>query len=340
MEDLDNRIAILEAFIGDLSAIRVYANSLQEVIDRYLMPLYIESGTKKEMLIDGYLGDLENIPHNVIIKVRAGHDLVLAEGERATIKFKRGTESKEYTLRKLVNKHLVDLESSNYTDGEVYDIYINSQDVAIITANDTGVRALAELSALTESVNNRLETLNTLVENNYNTLDSKTDEINTNISERITTEVNTLNSTITSNVSTLNSSINSAKTSANSYTDGKVKTATDGIAAINTFLSGISKSGNNYSFAGNVYAPYIETPSLRGTKTINFSGASGFTLPSGTLIADPSSNTGIANRQWVLSQITTAVNNYHANKHITGTADANSALSGKENGTFYYKLSQ
>lgn len=304
--NIEERLERLETFIGNIDQIRLYANSLQEVIDRYLAPLYIEMGTDKTMLINDYLGDLENIPHNVIFKIRASHDLILNEEEQALIRFQRGTDFKEYTLRKLVNGSLVPLESANYTAGEVYDIYLNSQNVAVITANDTGVRALSEVAALAETLNQEVASLTTTINNNYNTLDTK-----------ITTTAN----------------------NATAYTDSKTKTNTDAITAINAFLSGITKDGNNYTFRGNIVAPYIETPSLRTTGTVNMSGTTGFVLPSGTTIADPSANLGLANRQWVNTAIVNAINDYHANKHIVNTVDANTALDGKENGTFYYKLS-
>ncbi len=305
--NIEERLERLESFIGNIDQIRLYANSLQEVIDRYLAPLYIEQGTDKTMLINDYLGDLENIPHNVIFKIRASHDLALAEEEHALIRFQRGEAYKEYTLRKLVSGSLVPLESANYTNGEVYDVYINSQDVAVITANDTGVRALSEISALSAELDSKVTELNTLITDNYSTLDNKI--------------------TITA-------------TEAKEYTDNKSNTNKNSIDSINTFLSGITKDGNNYTFKGNIVSPYIETPSLRTTKTINMSGATGFTLPSGTTIADPSANLGLANRQWVLNQISNKINDYHADYHYTGTAAASTAMANKPNGSFYYKLSQ
>lgn len=305
--NIEERLERLESFIGNIDQIKLYANSLQEVIDRYLAPLYIEMGTDKTMLINDYLGDLENIPHNVIFKIRASHDLALAEEEHALIRFQRGEAYKEYTLRKLVDGSLVPLESANYTSGEVYDVYINSQDVAIITANDTGVRALSEISALSAELDSKVAELNTLITNNCSTLDNK---------------------------------ITATATEAKEYTDNKSGTNKNSIDSINAFLSGITKDGNNYTFRGNIVAPYIETPSLRTTRTVNMSGTTGFALPSGTTIADPSANLGLANRQWVLNQISNKINDYHADYHYTGTAAAATAMANKPNGSFYYKLSQ
>lgn len=305
--NIEERLERLESFIGNIDQIRLYANSLQEVIDRYLAPLYIEMGTDRTMLINDYLGDLENIPHNVIFKIRASHDLALIGDEHALIRFQRGEAYKEYTLRKLVDGSLVPLESSNYTAGEVYDVYINSQDVAVITANDTGVRALSEIAVVKDELEREVANLNNLIretESNLNTT------INTKYQE----------------------SIDNTNTK---YTENK-----DAITGINTFLNGITKSGNNYTFKGNIVAAYIETPSLRTTKTVNMSGTSGFVLPSGTTIADPSANLGLANKQWVDTSIKNYVNNYFTSHHYASTESA-SAVSGRlSNGSFYYKLSK
>ena len=306
-DNLEARVERLEDFIGNIDQIRLYANSLQQVIDKYLAPLYVESGSNNIMLIDGYLGALNDIPHNVIFKIRASHDLVMQPSdEHAIIRFKRGQDYVDYTLRKMVDNILVRLDSDNYTAGEVYDIYINSQDVAIITANDTGVRALSELNAYKTANNARVTALEGTVSSNYTTLDTKID--------------NTL-------------------TAAKSYTDAKDSATNTRVDDVNTFLSGIGKSGNDYTFTNNIIAPSISTAGLNCTGTINMSGASGFVLPSGTTIADPSTNLGLANRQWVTSQINTAISNYHAEFHYVGTAAASSAMAGKENGSFYYKLS-
>ena len=307
MDNLEERLKRLEDFIGNIDQVSLYANSLQQILDRYIQPLYVEQGTGKTMIINDYLGDLENIPHNIIFKIRASHNVVVNEGEQATIRFQRGESFKDYDLRKMVNKSLVPLESSNYIDGEVYDVYINSQDIAIITANDTGVRALSELESLKTLVNESIELLT---------------------------------ATDAANLEALNTRITSVSDSATAYTDAKYTENKNRLDAHDTFLSGITKSGDNYTFKGNIVAAYIETPSLRTTKTVNMSGTSGFVLPSGTTIADPSANLGLTNRQWVNTAISNAINDYHVGKHITGTADANTALSGKANGTFYYKLSQ
>ena len=305
--NIEERLERLESFIGNIDQIRLYANSLQEVIDKYLAPLYIELGSGHTMLINDYLGDLENIPHNVIFKIKTSHDLDMGEEDQAIIRFQRGTKFKEYTLRKMVSGSLVPLESSNYTAGEVYDVYINSQNVAIITANDTGVRALSELASLSVSLNSRIDALTNTVNTNNTTLNNK---INTNA--------------------------NTAKT----YTDTKTAANKTLIDELEAFLSGITKDGNNYTFRGNIVAAYIETPSLRTTRTVNMSGTSGFVLPSGTTIADPSANLGLANRQWVNSRISTEVSNYFTSHHYASTEEASAVSSRLANGSFYYKLSR
>lgn len=304
--DIEARLERLESFIGNIDQIRLYANSLQEVIDRYLAPLYIEMGSDKTMLVNDYLGDLNNIPHNVIFKIRSSHDLTLNEGEDAVIKFQRGTEFKEYQMKKLVSGSLVSLESSNYTAGEVYDIYINSQDIAVITANDTGIRALSEVAALSTALDTAVNNLTTTINSNYNTLDTK---IDTNAD------------------------------SAKAYTDTKHSDNSAAIRTINDFLSGISKVDNGYRFSGNIYSKGAESESLWVTKTVNLSGASGFVLPSGTTIADPSSNLGLANKQWATNYVDTYVADYFSKMHFTGTSAADTAMEGKPNGSFYYKLS-
>ena len=304
--DIEARLERLESFIGNIDQIKLYANSLQEVIDRYLAPLYIEMGSDKTMLINDYLGDLNNIPHNVIFKIRSSHNLTLNEGEDAVIKFQRGTDFTEYTMKKLVSGSLVSLESSNYTAGEVYDIYINSQDIAVITANDTGVRALSEVAALTTALDTAVNNLTNTINSNYNTLDTK---IDTNAA------------------------------SARAYTDTKHSENSTAIGAINTLLSGITKVNNGYRFSGNIYSNGVESESIWVTRTVNLSGASGFVLPSGTTIADPSSNLGLSNRQWVTSYVNTYVADYFSRMHFTGTSAAETAMAGKPNGSFYYKLS-
>lgn len=302
--NIEERLERLESFIGNIDQIRLYANSLQEVLDKYIQPLYIEQGSGKTMKISDYLGDLENIPRNVIFKIRASHDLSLSEGETALIRFEHGSSFKEFQLKKMVDGSYVDIESSNYINGEVYDVYINLQDIAVITANDTGVRALSEIAVVQTALNDAITELNTSITNNYNTLDSK---IDTKASE--------------------------AKT----YTDDKAAENAKNIKANTDFRSGITQSGNNYTFAGNV--------TINGSTTLNgttFKAAptfnKSFTLPSGSLIgANPSANMGIAAKKWVEDLIGSKITDYHSSYHHNGTGDASTAMNNKPNNSYYYK---
>jgi hypothetical protein len=70
------------------------------------------------------------------------------------------------------------------------------------------------------------------------------------------------------------------------------------------------------------------------------SGTSGFVLPSGTTIADPSANLGLANKQWVDTSIKNYVANYFTSHHYASTESASAVSSKLTNGSFYYKLSK
>ena len=303
--NIEERLERLESFIGDVDKIRLYANSLQAVLDRYIQPLYIENGAGKTMRISDYLGDLDNIPHNIIFKIRASHDLALGDGETAVIRFERGGNYKEYPLRKMVDGSTAEIESSNYISGEVYDIYLDSQDIAIITANDTGVRALSEIAVVETALSNAISELDTKVTNNYSTLDSKID----------TKHTESINHTNT-------------KTAANKEL----------IDANTTFRNKITKdSSGNYTFAGNITVNGKTTSKdLSVTNAPSFSKA--FTLPSGTLMAaNPSANMGIAAKKWVEDLIASKITDYHSNYHYNGTGDASSAMKNKPNNSYYYK---
>jgi hypothetical protein len=159
---LEERVTQLETFIGDMSTIQsVYANSLKEVCDKYLSILYIEeydSNNKNILNVNGYLGNLDSVsdlPHNIVINVRASHSLELADGEVSKIKFKRDNQYIELALKKYDRNNpgnLIYLEAGDYTSGIIYNIYINSQNIAIICSNDSGVAALSECSVLNNLV--------------------------------------------------------------------------------------------------------------------------------------------------------------------------------------------
>lgn len=159
---LEERVAQLETFIGDMGTIQsVYANSLKEVCDKYLSILYIEEydlSNKNILNVNGYLGNLNSVsdlPHNIVINIRASHSLELAEGEVSKIKFKRDSQYIELALKKYDRDNpgnLIYLEEGDYTAGIIYNIYINSQNIAIICSNDSGVAALSECSILSNSI--------------------------------------------------------------------------------------------------------------------------------------------------------------------------------------------
>lgn len=303
--NIEERLERLESFIGDIDKIRLYANSLQAVLDRYVQPLYIENGTGKTMRISDYLGDLDNIPHNIIFKIRASHDLALGDGETAVIRFERGGNYKEYPLRKMIDGSTAEIESSNYISGEVYDIYLDSQDIAIITANDTGVRALSEIAVVETALSNAISALDTKVTNNYSTLDEK---------------------------------IDTKYTDSTSYTDTKTAANKKLIDANTTFRNKISKDDSgNYTFAGNIKVSGRTTSKdLSVTNAPSFSTA--FTLPKDTKIgANPTDNSGVAGKKWVEDLIDDEISNYHSNFHYNGTGDAATEMEKKENNSYYYK---
>ena len=79
--NLEQRVARLETFMGDIDKIvSVYANSIQEICDKYLNLLYIEtydSSHPNILNIDGFLSDLDtaaDLPHNVCFNVRPSHN--------------------------------------------------------------------------------------------------------------------------------------------------------------------------------------------------------------------------------------------------------------------------
>lgn len=306
-ESLEARVERLENFIGNIDQIRLYANSLQEVIDNYLAPLYIESGATNVMLVDGYLGDLDNIPHNVIFKIRASHNLEMVQGEQAKLVFKRADETQEYTLRKNDDGTLVPLANNNYLNGETYDIYINSQDVAILTASDIGARAMARVEAL---------------------------------ENQEAADVLALSGTITDNYNTLSSSITSSLNAAKTYTDTNVGATNTRVGTLENKTAGMSRTGTALTIIDSVNVTDLSVANLTTTNSVTMTGTQGFVLPSGTTIADPNAALGLANKQWVETYVGNSISDYHANFHYVGTADAETAMAGKDNGSFYYKLSQ
>ena len=161
---LEERVARLEYFIGNIDQIKAYANTLQEVIDRYLSPLYIEKtdNTGSTLFVDSYLGDTDNVPINSILKIRASHNLDMTGADDAELVLMNGSKEARFPMRKYVNGSLVKLESNNFVEGTIYDVYINGQSIAICTSSDTGIRALSEIDTLRKEIDEIQEFLGTL----------------------------------------------------------------------------------------------------------------------------------------------------------------------------------
>ena len=168
----EERLERLENFMGDIDRITsLYANSVQEICDKYLNILYIETpdeNNKNVLIIDGFLGeiDLEEIPKNVVFNVRPSHDFAFqGEVETSKIRFKRDNKYIEIALKKYdVNNpgNLIFLEPNDYLSGNVYTVYINSQGIAVISSSDTGVAALQAVHTLTDELtelSNKVEAL-------------------------------------------------------------------------------------------------------------------------------------------------------------------------------------
>lgn len=158
-EELNARLTLLESFIGNINDIALYANSIQEVVDKYLSPLYIEDGSlvtdTSVLTVSGYLGPTDAIPRNILLKIRPSHTFKVGASS-ATIVFKRGETSATFPLKKLTQSEgglvTTDLTDNNYLAGIIYDVYINSQGIAIISSNDSGVQALSQCAELATDI--------------------------------------------------------------------------------------------------------------------------------------------------------------------------------------------
>lgn len=164
--NLEQRVARLETFMGDIDKIvSVYANSVQEICDKYLNLLYIEtydSNHPNILTIDGFLSELNTVndlPHNVCFNIRPSHNFAYGSGSGGTtskIKFKRGNKSLEVALKKYDVENpgtLKYLEPGDYLMGTMYGVYIDSQNVAIISSNDAGTVALQEVAQVESALN-------------------------------------------------------------------------------------------------------------------------------------------------------------------------------------------
>ena len=155
---IEERLTRLENFMGDIDRITsLYANTVQEICDKYLNLLYIEEpddNHKNVLVVNGFLGeiDLDKLPRNVVFNVRASHNFAFeGDQEASKIRFARDGKSVEIRLMKYskdTDNNLELLQPDDYIAGTVYNIYINSQGIAVITSNDTGVMALQEVAQL------------------------------------------------------------------------------------------------------------------------------------------------------------------------------------------------
>ena len=181
MSTIEQRVEKLETFMGNIDKITsVYANTIEEICNRWLNILYIEDSENlypdpSVLFIDGFLSELtsvDDLPHNTMFFIRPGHHLAYIAGnpEAAVIRLKRDSTYIELPLRKykfeeidhqMVN-HLVELEPGDYLAGVTYMVYINSQNIAVISASDVGSQALSMVQQLQETVETLQETVEDL----------------------------------------------------------------------------------------------------------------------------------------------------------------------------------
>ena len=267
--NLEERVERLENFVGDIDKIvSVYANSVQEICDKYLNILYIEEPIQSRpdlLVVNGFLTELdevEDLPKNVVFNIRASHDFKFSQSSSASkIRFSRYNEQTQETIileiaLKKYNKetgNLVFLDEGDYIAGTVYNIYINSQGIAIISSNDSGTLALQKI----EQTNAALTTLADAV-NNF----------------------------------------------ATTFSTASLSSSTATISSLN--LSSL-----------NITNPFI--------------------LPTGSTCSSPTSNNHVANKRYVDAAISSAIQEYHNNYHLFGTADASQALANAPERAIYYK---
>ena len=160
---LEERVERLENFTGDIDKIvSVYANSIQQICDKYLNLLYIEAphtGSDNVLLLDGFLSEIttiEALPKNVMFNVRPSHNFAYQGSTTASkLKLKRGSSYIEIPLKKYDVENpgnLKFLEPNDYMRGLLYGIYIDSQGIAIISSNDSAAVALQEVTQLSTAV--------------------------------------------------------------------------------------------------------------------------------------------------------------------------------------------
>lgn len=162
---LDERVTRLEHFMGDMEHIAaLYANSVQEICDKYLSLLYVETADvshPNQLRVEGYLGtigsDPNTVPRNVVFNIRASHDFEDPESLGSFLILERdGVELsfplKKYNIDPEHQGELINLEEHDFRNGSLYGVYVNSQGIAIMTTNDAGDAALSEVRRLGDTV--------------------------------------------------------------------------------------------------------------------------------------------------------------------------------------------
>lgn len=175
---LEERVARLESFTGNIEKIKsIYANSVQEICDKYLNLLYIENPDENHpnrLVLDGFLSDLSSVaavPHNVAFNVRPSHDFRIQDnpgpGDNVSkLYLKRDDVTLQFPLKKYDIAHpgnLVYLEAGDYKQGMLYSLYIDSQNIAILSSSDAGRIALTAVEELTTVVEDLTTKMSSLV---------------------------------------------------------------------------------------------------------------------------------------------------------------------------------
>ena len=271
--NLEERVERLETFIGDIDKIiSVYANSVQEICDKYLNILYIEeydSDHPNYLNVTGFLSDLTTIsalPKNVVFNVRPSHTFAYdGDDHSSKIRLRRlDTETntevildvplKKYDLENPGN--LVFLEPGDYIQGMLYGIYINAQGIAVISSNDAGTLAYESVTQLSDTVSGLSDAITALA--NEQTIADAT--ITTaSITNLTVSEALTLTQSIVlptgSTCSTPSANDNSTKIANTAYVDNQVAAAIE--AYRNAYhLFGTSDPSLNDAPEGAIYYKY------------------------------------------------------------------------------------
>lgn len=167
---IEERLARLENFIGSIDRITtVYANSLREICDKYLNLLYIEEPqehNKNVLIVKGFLAELDNLPINTVFNIRASHNFAYQDNDESSkIRLQRDNVYVELPLKKYDIENpgnLIFLQPDDYINGSLYSVYINSQNIAVITSNDAGAVALQEINETNRSLQQLREDINNL----------------------------------------------------------------------------------------------------------------------------------------------------------------------------------